>query len=317
MPPANFTADDFCAAPRLQKYIADWLESLRLAQQNGIHTATSYSRDMRQFCAFLQHHFERPPELEDFSKLHIRDLRAFLAARRISGVESRALARNLSGLRSFTRYLAKRGETVSSAFTSIRAPKIAKTLPRPVAADDARAMLTQARDSARTPWEGLRDMALLALLYGAGLRISEALQLNHRDLPQSDNAMLRVIGKGGKERDIPLLPLVCQLLNAYCAAAPFAIVPNAPLFWSTRGRRLGARTVQARVAAIRRAMALPASVTPHALRHSFASHLLAAGGDLRTIQELLGHASLSSTQIYTEVDTAHLHDIYAKTHPRA
>lgn len=309
--------DGIHAQPILKKYIENWLDELRLAHRGYAHTAMSYHRDIRQFCGFLQTHFEHTPQVDDFATLHIRDLRAFMAARRASGVGNRALSRNLSGIRSFTRYLARHGHTVSSAFTSIRTPKVSKTLPRPLGADDAKALLIHARDSAASTWEGMRDMALLALLYGGGLRISEALQLDYSALPAPNNSMLRVIGKGDKQRDIPLLPFVRELIDAYCTTAPFALQPARPLFLSKRGKRLGARAVQARIVTIRRLMGLPESVTPHALRHSFASHLLADGGDLRTIQELLGHASLRSTQIYTEVDSTHLRDIYTKAHPRA
>lgn len=302
----------------LQKHITNWQSALANQRRLSPHTVENYSRDVAQFISFLTHYFGRQVSLADMEKLVLRDLRAFLAARRqAEGAESRSLARSLSGIRSFARYLAKQGVAVSAAFELIKAPKTPKSLPRPVAANDVFAMLEQAQAQAKRPWEGARDVALLVLLYGCGLRITEALSLTYGNRPQAKQTSLRIIGKGGVERNMPLLPVIADAVAQYLAIVPFSFQPDDPLFRGTRGKAFSARQAQMMVARLRGACGLPESVTPHALRHSFATHLMAAGGDLRTIQELLGHANLSSTQIYTLVDEARLHAVYDKAHPRA
>jgi len=302
----------------LEKHISKWQSALGNQRRLSPHTVENYSRDVTQFINFLTHYFGRQVHLADMEKLVLRDLRAFLAARRqTDAAESRSLARSLSGIRSFARYLAKQGIAVSTAFELIKAPKTPKSLPRPVAAHDVFAMLEQAQAQAKRPWEGARDVALLMLLYGCGLRINEALSLTYGNRPQAKQTSLRIIGKGGVERNLPLLPVIADAVAQYLAAAPFAFQPADPLFRGTRGKAFSARQAQMMVARLRGACGLPETVTPHALRHSFATHLMAAGGDLRTIQELLGHANLSSTQIYTLVDEARLHAVYDKAHPRA
>ena len=307
----------FNATPDLQKQCGMWLESLTVENRLSPHTVASYARDLAQFLDFLADHYARPPALADMSALQLADLRAFLAARRRTGAQSRSLNRSVSGLRNFARFLERRDTPVSPAFNLLSLPKQPRSLPRPVAQNDALAMIRLALESAADVWVGQRDAALLCLLYGAGLRVSEALHLDVENLPPRQDQALRIRGKGNKERQVPLLPVVRQTLDDYMRAAPFGFAPQDPVFRGKRGGRLSARQAQMTVAGLRRALGLADTVTPHALRHSFASHLLAAGGDLRTIQELLGHSQLSSTQIYTEVDATTLRDVYDKVHPRA
>jgi integrase/recombinase XerC len=245
----------------------------------------------------------------------VRDLRAFMAARRADGVSPRSLNRALSALRHFTDYLQSRDIAVSPAFSALSGAKTRAGLPRPVGENDVARLIQCALYTARLDWLGRRDAALLTLLYGTGLRISEALSLTREDI-ETANDMLRVTGKGGKQRDVPLLPLVVRALNDYLAAQPFGLRHADKIFRGARGGPLAARQAQSMLAGLRRAIGLPDNVTPHALRHSFASHLLSGGGDLRTIQELLGHAQLSSTQIYTQVDEAALLAVYDKAHKR-
>jgi len=307
----------FNATPDLQKQCGMWLESLTVENRLSSHTITNYARDLTQFLDFLADHYARPPALADMSSLQLADLRAFLAARRHTGAQSRSLNRSVSGLRNFARFLERRDTPVSPAFNLLSVPKTTRSLPRPVAQNDALAMIRLALESASAVWVGRRDAALLCLLYGAGLRVSEALQLDVKSLPPTQDRALRILGKGNKERQVPLLPIIRQTLDDYIRAAPFGFAPEDPVFRGIRGGRLSARQTQMMVAGLRRTLGLADTVTPHALRHSFASHLLAAGGDLRTIQELLGHRQLSSTQIYTEVDAQSLRDVYDKVHPRA
>ena len=307
----------FNATPDLQKQCGMWLESLSVENRLSPHTVTNYARDLTQFLDFLAGHYARPPTLADMAALQLADLRAFLAARRHSGAQSRSLNRSVSGLRNFARFLERRDTQVSPAFNLLSVPKTKRSLPRPVARNEALTMIELALESASIAWVGRRDAALLCLLYGAGLRVSEALQLDVENLPHTQNQALRIRGKGNMERQVPLLPIIRQTLDDYMRDAPFGFAPQDPVFRGIRGGRLSARQTQMMVAGLRRSLGLADTVTPHALRHSFASHLLAAGGDLRTIQELLGHSQLSSTQIYTEVDATALRDVYDKMHPRA
>lgn len=251
--------------------------------------------------------------LDLYYGLHVRDLRAFLAARRQTA-GNRSLARSLSGLRALDRYIRRHTNRGCDGLNALIAPKQAHHLPRPVTVDHIRNMVALCLK--KSDWTGSRDAALIMLLYGCGLRISEALALTNRDIAQGQQS-LRVTGKGGKMRDVPMLAAVYAMLAQYGAACPYDQQADTAFFRGHRGGALGARWVQKRVEALRHELGLPASLTPHALRHSFATHLLSGGGDLRTIQELLGHASLSSTQIYTQVDTTHLQEVYKKAHPRA
>ena len=305
------------AADDLAPHLARWHDAMHNERRLSPHTADNYARDMRGFLVFLREHFGALPSCAHFKDLHLRDMRGFLAARRAGGVEGRSLRRTLSGLRHFTRFLESAGFDISQAFTLIDVPQGKTSLPRPVAVEDVLALIALAQESPRAAWIGARDGALLILLYGSGCRISEALNLNASDMPPSDDVPLRIKGKGDKWREIPLLPLIRTALSDYMNAAPFAFTADTPLFCGSRGGRLSARQAQLMMANHRRALNLPESATPHALRHSFASHLLAGGGDLRTIQELLGHSQLDSTQIYTKIDQSGLKAIYNKAHPRS
>ena len=295
--------------------LRDWHSVLENQLRLSAHTVTAYLRDVGSFLAFLESNLGHPPQTQDFANLHMRDLRAFLAARRAQGVSARSLNRALSALRRFTAYLKECDLPVSGAFDTVQTQKTPASLPRAVAAKDVLLLIRHALDGPKDEWLGLRDGALLTLLYGTGLRISEALSVTRHDI-ETAHDMLRVTGKGGKQRDVPLLPLVTQALDDYLAAQPFGLRREDKIFRGRRGGVMTPRQAQALLSRLRRATGLDESVTPHALRHSFASHLLAGGGDLRTIQELLGHASLSSTQIYTQVDEAALLAVYDRAHKR-
>lgn len=301
----------------LQTKIDDWLSELNQRDLSR-HTVEAYLRDVTQFIAFLAEHSEQEVSLASFNTLKAMDVRSFLAKRRnVEATQSRSLARSLSGLRSFTRYLSEKNYPVSAAFKIVNSPRIPKSLPRPMSQNDALRMIALAGDMSSNKWENLRNQALLVLIYGCGLRISEALNLSYDDRPKPDNIIIRITGKGKKQRDMPILPLIENAIRQYIQAAPFDFKDDDPLFRGVRGGRFSARQVQMIVEKCRRSMGLPDTVTPHAFRHSFATHLLAAGGDLRTIQELLGHTSLSSTQIYTEIEDTELGRIYKKAHPRS
>jgi integrase/recombinase XerC len=307
------------AAPDLAGRIKAWLGHLGLERQLSPHSLDAYSRDVRQFLAFLTERFEAPPAVADFVGIIPADLRAFLARRRADGVEGRSLLRALAALRSLARYLEREGAGRASAFSAIRAPRLARSLPKPLGIADAKAMTsTQIRDGeARDPWILARDAAVLALLYGAGLRIAEALSIRRQDAPVGQVETVTVLGKGRKTRSAPVIAAVRAEIENYLKLCPYALKPEGPLFLGAKGGPLSPRIIQLAVERLRGALGLPDSATPHALRHSFATHLLGRGGDLRTIQELLGHASLSTTQIYTAVDSARLMEAYRAAHPRA
>jgi integrase/recombinase XerC len=300
----------------LQRQHDAWVARMTYESRLSPHSVASYQRDLRQFLSFLNGYVERPPQLSDFADLQLTTLRAFLASRRLEGAESRSLLRTMSGLRNFAQFLEQQKIAVSQAFYLVNMPKQKRSLPRPIDSQSVLQLIQLALETPKQNWVGQRDAALLTLLYGCGLRISEALALNVGDVPDAAEVGLRVLGKGNKMRDVPLLPLVHQALHGAIQAAPFTAATNDPVFRGARGGRLSPRLAQQMLAQHRRTLNLPDSVTPHALRHSFATHLLSAGGDLRTIQELLGHAQLSSTQIYTEVDSASLIAIYQKAHQR-
>jgi integrase/recombinase XerC len=280
-------------------------------------TLEAYERDVGQFLGFLAGHLGAAPSLKTLAKLTPADVRAFMASRRNDGAGNRTLMRGLAGARSFTRFLERDGKGKVGALAAIRTPKLARSLPKPLAIKDARRMIdTESREGeTREKWIIARDAAVLGLLYGSGLRIAEALALTRKDMPTGDQ--LTVSGKGNKSRMVPVLPQVAKLIADYVALCPLDLPPDGPLFAGARGGPLGPRIVQLAMARLRGALGLPDSATPHALRHSFATHLLARGGDLRAIQELLGHASLSTTQIYTAVDSERLLEVYASAHPRA
>ena len=307
------------AAPDLALAAGAWLDHLAGERRLSERTIEAYGRDVRQFLAFLGERFGAPPGIADFTDCAPGDLRAFLARRRAEGVDGRSLQRALSALRSLARHIARESGQTAAALGALRAPKAARRLPRPLSAPDARAVTTTAarEGEAREPWVLARDAAVLALLYGAGLRISEALTIRRADAPVGEADAITVIGKGQKSRSAPIIAPVRKAVEDYLALCPYRLKPDGPLFVGVRGGRLSPRIVQLAMARMRGALGLPDSATPHALRHSFATHLLARGGDLRTIQDLLGHASLSTTQVYTGVDSARLLAAYRSAHPRA
>jgi integrase/recombinase XerC len=300
--------------------VARWLMHLSSERRLSGKTCEAYGRDVRQFLAFLAEHLGGRVTLDALGELAPQDMRAFLSARRAEGVGSRSLARMLAGTRSFGRFIERSGRGKAPALFAVRAPKIAKTLPKPIGIEAAR-RFTESELRAgeeREAWILARDAAVLALLYGSGLRISEALGLKRKDLPAPGaDHVLTVTGKGNKRRMVPVLAQVLSLIADYVALCPTKLAPEGLLFIGARGGPLSPRIIQLTMARLRGALGLADTATPHALRHSFATHLLARGGDLRAIQELLGHASLSTTQIYTAVDAERLLEVYRSAHPRA
>jgi len=308
------------AAADVAAEVARWLVSLASERRMSPKTVEAYGRDVGQFLSFLTEHLGGRPSLKTLARLAPADVRAFLAARRADGIGSRSLMRTLAGTRSFARFLERNGKAEISALSAIRAPKIAKTLPKPlpIAAAKRVADTDLRAGETREPWILARDAAVLALLYGSGLRISEALGLRRQDAPAPGAGdSLIVTGKGNKTRMVPVLPQVLEAIAEYVTLCPYDLPAAGPLFVGAKGGPLSPRVVQLAMASLRGALGLSESATPHALRHSFATHLLARGGDLRAIQELLGHASLSTTQIYTAVDTERLLEVYRSAHPRA
>ncbi|PTM96436.1 tyrosine recombinase XerC [Mycoplana dimorpha] len=295
---------------------ARWLSALADERRLSANTIEAYERDTRQFLAFLTGHLAAPARLKDIDHLRPADLRGFLAARRRDGAGARTLGRGLAGLRSFLRHLERKGLANAAGAAAIRSPKQPKSLPKPLTDQQALAVVDAGAQLAEEPWISVRNAAVLTLLYGCGLRISEALSLTPDDFSGAPNA-LRITGKGGKTRIVPLLEAARTGVADYIRLCPFPLAANEPLFRGARGGPLQAAIIQREMQKLRGALGLPDSATPHALRHSFATHLLAGGGDLRTIQELLGHASLSTTQVYTGVDSARLLEIYDRAHPRA
>ena len=312
----NSELPDFIA-PKVAAEIEHWLEHLGSERRLSPKTLEAYRRDVLQFLVFLAEHLGGAPSLTELAALMPADVRAFLAERRAHKIGGRSLMRALAGLRAFARYLERNGKGKVGALSAVRAPKIAKTLPRPLPVEAAKEIAAPdiAAGDGREPWIHARDAAVLALLYGCGLRISEALGLKRGDIGARDAIM--VMGKGRKQRMVPLIAPVEKLIANYVALCPFDLPETGPLFVGAKGGTLSPRIVQLAMARARGALGLPETATPHALRHSFATHLLARGGDLRSIQELLGHASLSTTQIYTEVDADRLIEAYRSAHPRA
>ena len=309
----------FPGASDLGDEVGRWLLALRDERRLRPNSILAYARDMRQFIAFLGVRLGARPELEDVMKVTPRDLRAFLAARRAEKIDPRSLQRTLAALRSFARHCDVTGVGRVSAFAAAPSPQTGRRLPRPLAIDDAKAVADVASRAGdlREPWILARDAAVLALCYGAGLRIGEALSIRRADAPIAGRDQLTVVGKGGKARSVPIIAPICKAIEDYLSLYPYPLAPDGPLFVGARGGPLSPRIIQLAMERLRGALGLPDSATPHALRHSFATHLLARGGDLRTIQELLGHASLSTTQVYTAVDGARLMEAYRSAHPRA
>lgn len=290
----------------------DWLRAVDGAAQN---TMTAYQTDLLGFLSFLAVHHGGGEGLGPLTRIRQTDLRAWMAHERGRGISARSLARELSAVKSFYRWMSEREGFEPTAVLAARSPKFQRKLPRPLAEDAAKAMIDTVELQHMTPWIALRDAAVVTLLYGCGLRISEALGLRGSDAPLPD--VLRILGKGGKERIVPVIPAARRAVEAYVQICPYPIVSAGPLFIGARGLGLNPRLIARAMETARMQLGLPATATPHAMRHSFATHLLSAGGDLRVIQELLGHASLSTTQAYTAVDTARLMEVYEQAHPRA
>ncbi len=305
----------FTFAPDAAKAAAEWLSSQKSERRAAPKTLEAYARDIGQFAAFLMNHLGTTAAIADLEGLSTADFRAFLAKRRSGGVESRTLARQLSAIRSFFRYAERNGLFRNSALSALQSPKLPHSVPKPLSVEQARRVAgADVLAADETPkWILARDTAVLTLLYACGLRISEALGLTLRE---SRTDPLVVIGKGNKTRIVPVLAQARAAIDSYMDLCPFTLKENEPLFRGIKGGPLNARLIQLLIERMRGALGLPDTATPHALRHSFATHLLGSGADLRVIQELLGHASLSSTQIYTEVDRAHLLEQYRKAHPR-
>ena len=309
-----------CADESIALELTRWLSHLRAERRLSPKTLEAYARDTRQCLDFLCEHWGERVTLKRFAAIEAADIRAFMAMRRADEIAGRSLMRALAGLRSFGRFLEREGKGKLGALSAIRAPKIAKSLPKPIQMNAAK-RLADADERAgetRETWVLMRDAAVMALLYGSGLRISEALGLKRRDVPRpGEGDVLIVTGKGNKTRMVPVLQNVLTLIADYVATCPYPIPADGPIFVGARGGPLSPRIIQLAMERLRGALGLPDSATPHALRHSFATHLLSRGGDLRAIQELLGHASLSTTQVYTGIDSERLLEVYRSAHPRS
>jgi integrase/recombinase XerC len=314
--PAPVDLARFAAKPDLQDAINEWQRWLGSERRVSPHTLAAYGSDLALFLDFLGGHHGGVAGLDLFDTLTPADFRAFLAARNNAQMKRSSSARTLSTLRGFFRFLDRRGYSKNAALAAVRTPKLPKPVPKALSVADAQEALDLAPTLARKPWEGKRNLAIFMLLYGGGLRIGEALGLTRREAPVKPGA-ITITGKGNKARMLPILPAVAEAIADYLAACPHELAGDGPLFVGMRGKALNPRQVQGQMAKLRRMLSLDASATPHALRHSFATHLLAEGADLRAIQELLGHASLSTTQRYTAVDAARLTAVYDKAHPRA
>lgn len=293
-----------------------WLSHLTSERGQSPATLEAYARDLRQFLGFLKHHLGHPPCLADLARLDTKAVRAFLASRRKQGAVSRSLSRSLSALRMFFRWMEREDTIKNRAVQQIALPKIPHSVPKPLNVEAAHAVVSPGM-SGDLDWITARDTAVMMLLYGCGLRISEALSLTLRSAPLNGRDVMHITGKGGKERMVPALGIVSDAITRYIKLCPYKLEADGPLFLGARGGPLSPRLIQLAMEKLRNDLGLPDTATPHALRHSFATHLLSAGADLRQIQELLGHASLSTTQIYTEVDRDRLLTVYDAAHPRA
>jgi integrase/recombinase XerC len=307
------TSTAFLVDGDIETHVALWQRDLGAVRRLAPNTLEAYASDLRLFFVFLAAHAGGAVSAATLRDLRAADIRAFMASRRERDIGSRSLARELSAIKSFFRFLEREGVLSTEAFNVIRAPRQPRSLPKALTMSEAKAAIATTAELEERPWIAARDMAVLSLCYGAGLRISEALALTRADL---EGEVVRVTGKGGKTRVVPLLAAVRSSIETYLSLCPFGLTPTQPLFRGLKGGTLSPRLIQLRVAQLRGALGLPPSATPHALRHSFATHLLGRGGDLRAIQELLGHASLSTTQIYTGVDTERLLEAYRSAHPR-
>ena len=302
-------------SPAARNALQEWLDHQKSLKGSAENTITAYAGDVTEFLVFITSHKGESQGLSALSKITITDMRSWMANSRASGVGPRSLARKLSAVKVFYRWLAAREGFEPTAVLLTRSPKFTKKLPRPLAIDAARDMIETIEMQSLEPWVAARDTAVVTLLWGCGLRISEALGLKGIDAPLPQ--VMRITGKGAKERIVPVVDAARAAVDAYVEACPHTLTDDGPLFRGVRGGILSPRAIQKAMASARMQLGLPATATPHALRHSFATHLLNAGGDLRTIQELLGHASLSTTQAYTAIDTARLLDVYDNAHPKA
>lgn len=302
-------------SPAVRDALENWLKHEKALNGASENTLKAYRTDVLGFLSFLNQHFGDQSGLAPLARVGVTDMRAWMAHERGRGVSARSLARALSAVKSFYRWLSAREGFEPTAVLSTRAPKFHKKLPRPLDEDAARAMIETVELQSQKSWVAARDVAVVTLLYGCGLRISEALGLIGKDAPLPD--VLRIVGKGGKERLVPVLNAARDAVDRYLALCPHEKDDDAPLFRGVRGGPLNPRLISGVMETARMQLGLPATATPHAMRHSFATHLLSAGGDLRAIQELLGHSSLSTTQTYTAVDTARLMEVYEKAHPKA
>ena len=293
----------------------NWINHLTNIKKLSQNSVISYKNDLSKFFIFFQDYIEKNIGLKEIENIEISEFRSFLTHRRNSEISSNSIARNISALKSFFRFLIKNNKIKESSVFNLKSPKLKKSLPRPINVDLAIQVIKQAEEIEDEKWIGLRNKAILLLLYGCGLRISEALSLNHDDIQNEDHILIK--GKGEKERIVPMMPYIKKGIENYLEACPKEIVSGDALFIGKRFSRLSPRIIQYALEKIRTALSLPETATPHALRHSFATHLLDSGGDLRTIQELLGHSSLSTTQKYTKVETSKLLDTYKKSHPLA
>ncbi|CAN0054295.1 unnamed protein product [Phaeothamnion confervicola] len=293
-----------------------WLDHLVLERGHSDLTREAYARDIAHLAHYLTRQLGRPPGMSDLAALDARAFRGFMASRRQSGASSRTLARTMSALRTFFRWLENDEIIRNRAILAVALPKIGHSVPKPLTVDKARAVVDGGM-AAEIDWVSARDVAVLLLLYGSGLRISEAVGLKVKDAPTAERDVLRITGKGGKERAVPVLPVAIAAIDRYRALVPYMLERDGRLFLGAKGGPLSPRLIQLAMERLRAELSLPDTATPHALRHSFATHLLSTGADLRQIQELLGHASLSTTQIYTEVDRDRLLAVYDASHPRS
>jgi len=306
---------EFLAQADARDAIGRWQRWLADERRASPHTLDAYGRDLAGFLRFLADHLGGPASLDDLGELGVRDIRAWLSRRVLDGLSKTSAERSLSVLRNFYRFLDRNGILHNPRIGQVRGPGVPRSVPKPLPVDDAADAVDLAGSMAEIPWVAKRDAAVLLLLYGSGLRIGEALGLRLADAPTGDT--LRITGKGRKQRIVPVLPVVRDAIRDYVRACPHALTVDGPLFVGVRGGALRPEIVQKTMRRIRSLIGLPETATPHALRHSFATHLLAEGGDLRTIQELLGHASLKTTQRYTAVDVERLARVYEGAHPRA
>jgi integrase/recombinase XerC len=301
--------------PALKPLITQWQDYMISEKRVSPHTHEAYMRDVLKFLSFLSEHAGKSPDKKILADLKPADFRSYLASRRRDGLTPASMARAFSAVRAFYKYLRRNNIIINDAIDAVSSPKLKKRLPRALSEDAAKRTIKDVGDFSDDNWVSCRDIAVLTLLYGCGLRVAEALSLNVGDMDKKD--IMTVKGKRNKERLVPLIPAVVEAVEKYIKACPKNLMQGDPLFIGVRGKRLNARNVQLAMQKVRIALGLSSTATPHALRHSFATHLLTAGGDLRTIQELLGHADLSTTQHYTDVDTAYLMDVYNNAHPSA